>query len=199
MKIIKWIQKLLAAVFEMCAPTFMKCRRVWYREYFTKCGANLTLTGPTAIVNKGTITAGDNLTVFSYKSSPVVLFAAEGANLSLGDNVAMGQGARIVCTKAITILQNCWISEEVLILDTDFHSVAGQPIRTEPIVIGPYAWIASRSTILRGVTIGEGAIVAAGSLVTESVPPYTLVGGVPAKFIRSLPKNPNWQQDHTYD
>ncbi|EFI14399.1 MULTISPECIES: DapH/DapD/GlmU-related protein [Bacteroides] len=45
-------------------------------------------------------------------------------------------------------------------------------------------WIGTRATILKGVTIGEGAIVAAGAVVTKNVPPHTLVGGVPAKIIK---------------
>ena len=56
-----------------------------------------------------------------------------------------------------------------------------------PVIIKKNAWIAIRVTILPGVTIGEGSIVAAGSLVTKDVPKNTLVGGVPAKFIKKIP------------
>ena len=49
--------------------------------------------------------------------------------------------------------------------------------------IGEYAWICSRSIILPGVKVGEGAVVASGAVVTKDVPPYTIVGGVPAKVI----------------
>jgi acetyltransferase-like isoleucine patch superfamily enzyme len=51
-------------------------------------------------------------------------------------------------------------------------------------VIHDNVWIGTRATILKGVTIGEGAIVAAGAVVTKNVPPHTLVGGVPAKIIK---------------
>lgn len=53
-----------------------------------------------------------------------------------------------------------------------------------PVVIGDYAWVSSHSIVLPGVTIGEGAVVAAGSVVTKDVAPYTLVGGNPARYIR---------------
>ena len=54
----------------------------------------------------------------------------------------------------------------------------------KPIVICDYAWIGMRATILGGVTIGEGAVVMAGAVITHDVPPYAVVGGVPAKVIR---------------
>ena len=53
-----------------------------------------------------------------------------------------------------------------------------------PVVIGDYAWVSSHSIILPGVSIGEGAVVAAGAVVTKDVAPYTLVGGNPARYIR---------------
>ena len=56
----------------------------------------------------------------------------------------------------------------------------------KPVRIGDGAWLASRAVVLPGVTVGEGAIVAAGAVVTRSVEPHTLVGGVPARLIRHL-------------
>ncbi|WP_198955131.1 DapH/DapD/GlmU-related protein [Kineosporia sp. R_H_3] len=61
----------------------------------------------------------------------------------------------------------------------DFAEIGG------PVVIADYAYVGSRATILPGVTVGEGGVVAAGAVVTRDVEPYTLVGGVPAKFIRN--------------
>jgi maltose O-acetyltransferase len=58
------------------------------------------------------------------------------------------------------------------------------PDNSKSIEVQDHVWIGGNSTILQGVTIGEGAIVAAGSVVTKDVEPYTIVGGVPAKFIK---------------
>lgn len=55
-----------------------------------------------------------------------------------------------------------------------------------PIVIGNHVWIGSNATILQGVTIGEWAVVAAGAVVTKDVPPFAVVGGVPAKIIKTI-------------
>ncbi|MFC5535793.1 acyltransferase [Rhodocytophaga aerolata] len=73
-------------------------------------------------------------------------------------------------------------------MDNDFHGVENRatPEKPAPVIIEDNVWLATRCTILKGVTIGKGAVVAAGAVVTKDVPPYTLVGGVPAKVIRYL-------------
>lgn len=57
---------------------------------------------------------------------------------------------------------------------------------SKPIIVEDYAWICANAVILGGVTIGRGSVIAAGSVVTRDVPPFTLVGGVPAKIIKQL-------------
>jgi acetyltransferase-like isoleucine patch superfamily enzyme len=61
------------------------------------------------------------------------------------------------------------------------------PAFVAPVTVKRNAWIGSSATIIAGVTVGEGAIVAAGAVVTKDVPPYTFVGGVPAKVIKTVP------------
>jgi acetyltransferase-like isoleucine patch superfamily enzyme len=84
----------------------------------------------------------------------------------------------------ITIGKNVNFSSEVA-LWTLQHDYNSPTFATSggPIVIGDRAWISFRATILPGVTIGEGAVVAANSVVTKDVPPFTVVGGIPAKKI----------------
>ena len=65
----------------------------------------------------------------------------------------------------------------------------GPDVIRKPIVIKDKAWIGFNSIILKGVTIGEGAIVGAGSVVTKDVPPYTIVAGNPARIVREIPEN----------
>lgn len=65
--------------------------------------------------------------------------------------------------------------------------------RQASVEIGHHAWLATRATILPGVTIGEGAVVAAGAVVTKDVPPYTIVGGVPARKLRERSRDLNYR------
>jgi acetyltransferase-like isoleucine patch superfamily enzyme len=90
---------------------------------------------------------------------------------------------------SIHIGDNVSISPEVTIL-TAFHR-ADHPsfrVETKPVVIEDYAWIGTRATILAGVTLGRGCVVAAGAIVTKDVPPLTMVGGVPAKPLGTRPE-----------
>ena len=75
-----------------------------------------------------------------------------------------------------------------MVMDADFHAVGeldGHG-KTAPIMIGDDVWLATRAVVLKGVTVGSGAVVATGAVVTKDVPPHTLVAGVPARVIRSL-------------
>lgn len=87
--------------------------------------------------------------------------------------------------RPLTIGNNVSIAGEVRVYTME-HDI-DSPVFAEtgaPVTIEDYAVIGTRVTILPGVTIGEGAVVASGAVVTRDVPPYTVVGGVPAKFIR---------------
>lgn len=135
------------------------------------------------IAGNGSLEINDYFRIFSGCS----IIIDPGAKLSLGEG-GMNHGARVVVFSSVSIGNRCFISENVTIRDSDNHSVTGKN-NTAPIVIGNNVLICINSTILKGVTIGDGAVVAANSLVNRSVPPRTLVGGVPAKVIR---ENINW-------
>ncbi len=102
--------------------------------------------------------------------------------MTLGNSV-MNMNSSITCFRSITIGDDVLISENVTIRDLDNHRLQGS-IVTAPIVIDDRVWIGMSATTLKGVTIGEGAVVAAYAVVTHGVPPHTLVGGVPARVIR---------------
>lgn len=111
-----------------------------------------------------------------------------GGVLEVGDKTYMN-ASLIQCASYISIGNNCAIAGDVLIQDTDYHPILDsngleKPV-SKPIHIGNKVWIGAKSIILKGVTIGDGAIIAAGSVVTKDVAPYTLVGGNPAKVIRN--------------
>ena len=69
-------------------------------------------------------------------------------------------------------------------MDRDYHKINADSENTSPVNIGNHCWIGCNSIVLKGVSIGDGAVVAAGSVVTKDVPPGALIGGNPAKIIR---------------
>lgn len=125
--------------------------------------------------------------------------------ITIGNNTFVGGGTLLDCTKEIFLEDDVLISHGCLLADSDNHSVryslrkrdlvdwrAGgrhdwTTTEKASVVIRKGAWIGARAIILKGVTIGEGAIVGAGSVVTKDVPPYTIVGGNPARVIREIP------------
>lgn len=113
------------------------------------------------------------------------IYVNKGATLSLGSGY-VNHNLSLSCFESIRIGCGVVISENVTIRDSDDHTISGssKPM-TQPIVIGDHVWIGMNVTILKGVTIGSGAIIAAGSVVTHDVPDHTLVGGVPAKVIKT--------------
>lgn len=106
------------------------------------------------------------------------------AKLNLGSGY-INRNVKIRCFKEITVGYNVAISENVSIWDSDAHEIEGNLEKNcKPIRIGDNVWIGTNCTILKGVEIGEGAIIAAGSLVNKNVEANCLYGGVPAKKIK---------------
>lgn len=100
----------------------------------------------------------------------------------------MNNGAEIYCDESISIGDNTVIAQNVCIRDTDSHTLIGS-VKSAPVTIGNHVWIGTKAIILKGVTIGDGAVIAAGAVVTHDVPAKCLVAGVPAKVIK---RNVEW-------
>jgi acetyltransferase-like isoleucine patch superfamily enzyme len=110
------------------------------------------------------------------------------ARLSIGDRTTIGFYTLIYASEEIQIGSDCMIAPFVYIVDSDHGLDRALPMnqqgnRTSPIRIGSDVWIGAHAVILKGVNIGGGAVIAAGSVVREDVPPYTIAGGVPARKI----------------
>lgn len=110
--------------------------------------------------------------------------------LEIGDHTTININCIFELNAPITIGEHAGIGHEVLIL-TSSHKMGDSGRRagsliTAPVVIKSGAWLGARSIVLPGVTIGEGSVVGAGSLVTKDVPANTLAGGMPARVIREL-------------
>jgi carbonic anhydrase/acetyltransferase-like protein (isoleucine patch superfamily) len=122
------------------------------------------------------------------------LWVAGGARpstrLAIGADCFLNDGCRFDVSAPVTVGDRVYLGHEVAVL-TASHELGTSARRAgaslaQPVSIGDGCWIGARATVMGGVTIGEGAVVAAGAVVTRSVSSNTMVGGVPATEIRSL-------------
>lgn len=133
----------------------------------------------------------------------ILVAEAERSRLTVGNRVFIGGNTLIDCLQQISIEDDVLISYQVTIMDSDNHSIRASErigdlgrwrshkydwsrVQSAPILICSKAWIGARAIITKGVVVHEGGIVAAGSVVTSDVPPYTIVAGNPARVIREL-------------
>jgi len=105
-------------------------------------------------------------------------------NISIGDDTIIGEEAVLDGRDKLIIGNHVALATQVMIYNSE-HSVEHDDFvaKNAPVEIGDYCFIGPRVIILPGVKIGKGAVVAAGAVVTKEVPPYAIVGGVPAKII----------------
>lgn len=132
-----------------------------------------------------------------------IIFDKDNSSISIGDRTFIGAGTKVISYKNIDIGSDVLISWGCTIIDTNSHSIYWEErkndvidwydgkkdwsnVEISPIKICDKVWIGFNSIILKGVTVGEGAIIGAGSIVTKDVEPYTIVAGNPAKFIRKV-------------
>lgn len=114
----------------------------------------------------------------------------DNAKLELGSGYLNGF-VQIVCAGNIKIGNDVAIARDVIIRDTDAHEILnGKHKKTKQVIIGNHVWIGTRAIIMKGVTIGDGAIIGAGAVVTKDVPANSIVAGVPANIIR---ENIKWE------
>lgn len=111
-----------------------------------------------------------------------------GKNITIGKNVFINACCHFQDHGGVTLGDGCQIGHNVVFATLNHGISAEDRVHTypAPIVLGKNVWVGSNSTILQGVTVGDNAIIAAGAVVTKDVPANTIVGGVPAKTIRSI-------------
>lgn len=172
----------------------------WLRRQGVEFGPGLVLMGRPRIERiRGRIVLGAHVTLRShdhgyhtamYHPTRLMVDASPDALIEVGDGTRLN-GVSIHATRLIRIGRNCLIAANVSLLDSDGHGVSvadrgkANPV-SEPVLIDDDVWIGANAIVLKGVHIGRGAIVAAGSVVTRDVAPMTLVGGNPARVIKAL-------------
>lgn len=111
-----------------------------------------------------------------------------GKNITVGDGVFINACCHFQDHGGVTLGEGCQIGHNVVFATLN-HGLAPEDRKTTypaPIVLGKNVWVGSNSTILSGVTIGDNAVVGAGTVVTKDVPANTVVGGIPARVIKSM-------------
>ena len=153
---------------------------------FNKSGKLLRMEkGVRIMKNNGTVTLGDKVFLHRY-----VKLSAYGGKIEIGNNSYIGDRTEIHAGESVKIGNGVNIAWDCNILDRDYHAFESDKEVIKPVVIKDNVWIGVRSTILKGVTIGEGAVVAAGSVVVKDVPNRCLVAGNPAKVVK---ENITWK------
>ena len=166
--------------------------------------ADSTIIGDSALIRSVAPSGNVRVGEFTYLDGEIVLLTPE-ARCTFGRYCFLGAESRLWTQRSITIGDFVLIAPRVDIFDNDSHPLDAAvrredaidqferkvPMRydrvaCEEVVIEDDVWIGTKSTIMKGVRIGKGAVIAAASVVTRDVPPYTLVGGNPAREIRRL-------------
>lgn len=139
------------------------------------------------------IRVGDFLHLISSRDNPVRLttWSGKGMNgkITVGNYCLMSPGTTITAADSITIGDNCMFAASCYLADSDWHGLYNRlrPFRcTKPIVLKDNVWIGHGAKVGKGVTIGENSVVAAGAIVVKDVPANVVVGGNPAKVIKTI-------------
>ena len=159
----------------------------YYLRMVTVVGAHARTLARPRIINLGRIEMGRHILIRSILV-PVEIGTGRRGLLRIGDGVRINYGASIYADRAITIGNRVRIGPYTSIADTDFHDPYDHSVVPEgsAVVIEDDVWLGARCTVLKGVRIGRGAVVATGAIVTKDVPAFTVVAGVPATHIRAL-------------
>lgn len=164
-------------------------RAYWYLRGASQLGRGVRVWGRPVVSNRGTLILGDRVRLVSTVAR-LELAVSEGGTLRIDEGVYINYGCSLGANQLIHIGPNCTIGTHVIMMDNDFHRL--EPERRQekpdsaPIVLEENVWLGARVIVLRGVTIGQGSVIGAGSVVNRDIPPRCVAAGVPAKVIRQL-------------
>ena len=170
------------------------------KKHKVTTGKNLIINGRLGINGTGRITIGDNVIInSSLPHNPTAggtrtyFTVHENAELIIGDNVGISNSS-ITAKKSVKIGSDALIGANCMIADNDFHSIEYENrmkspdthVGCSPVIISNGAFIGARTIVLKGVVIGEKAVLGAGSVATKPVPANQIWAGNPAKYIRDI-------------
>ncbi|MBK7143971.1 MAG: acyltransferase [Xanthomonadales bacterium] len=165
---------------------FGRLRAQWWRLRGATIGAKTRLGQRTTCNRPSLLQVGERCEI---EQDVYLKISEETARLCIGDRVFIGAGCKINSILLFSIGEGTLIAPGCFIVDHN-HGIAAdrpisqQPCNPAPVVIAANTWLGAHVVVLPGVTIGEVAVVAAGSVVTNDVAPMTIVAGVPARHVR---------------
>lgn len=167
--------------------TFFNISKIHYGK-FLRLGNHVYVSA----LSKNGIQFGDNVSIGAFSRVIVSTSLNEiGDKISIGNNVGIGEFAYLGGAGSLEIGDECIIGQYLSCHPENHNyqdttiSIRHQGVTRKGIKIGKNCWIGSKVTILDGVTIGNGSIIAAGSVVTKSFPENSIIGGVPAKLLKT--------------
>lgn len=163
---------------------------------FAHLGKHTLLAPGVKLYKPQFISIGDHSSIMSHCVLETTPVQGHRPQCTIGRGVSLGEYSHITCADSITIADGVLTGRFVLIsdnnhghntLDESSMSPVSRPVvPTGPIAIGRNVWIGDKATVLGGVTIGDGAIVAANAVVTKDVPAHAIAAGCPARIIRVM-------------
>ncbi|MGH7296944.1 MAG: acyltransferase, partial [Polyangiaceae bacterium] len=202
MRVNRWVQSLVS----VADPTRLLAlhRRLQVAVEAT-AGPGVRVTHRTQIFNHSH--APERLILGAHVLLDCTLEIYEDGTLTIGDHSNIGR-ARIYASRSVAIGRWVYVSDNCAIMDSDLHPMRASlrratseawaqgrfpdvysGVRSAPVSIGDHAWLGFGCAVLKGVRVGEGAIIAAGSIVTHDVPDWTIAAGKPAAVIRELTRD----------
>lgn len=171
-----WLRKLLQAL-----------RAQWQLRACDAVPLTVTLNGRVLVENLGRIEIGERVR-FDAHIVPTQLSTDAGGVLSIGARTYLNYGVSIGVQQEVAIGAGCLIGQYAIIMDSDYHDLLTRaaPGPVAPVVIEDKVWLGARVVVLKGVRIGRGSVVGAGSVVTRDIPPGCLAAGAPARVVRRL-------------
>ena len=158
--------------------------------------ATLTAESRISIGNRVVLVSRSRYTALGVAHQVILRTLTTGAELVIGHDTGLS-GTTICAARSVTIGARTLVGADVVISDTDFHPIdpnsrrwAGLPASRDidAVWIGDDVFIGARTIVLKGVSIGSGAVIGAGSVVTSDIPPMTVAAGVPARALREVTK-----------
>ena len=165
--------------------------RLWAPVALRGCnhvGPGARVRGRPVVENEGGhIRIGARFCLWAYLAR-VQLYVGPGGVLEIGDNTFINNGSVLSASRGIYVGHRVNIAPGCTVIDNDFHGTDDRqaPAGCAPIVLEDDVWLGTGVTVLKGVRIGKGSVIAAGAVVTKDIPAGVLAGGVPARVLRQL-------------